>query len=283
MNVRTLLPADVDLHKVQQGIKLIVYALLLINFGYYIAEDWNRALHTLGPEAGLVDWAGEFAASIDEAGWFLLLFMFELETYILEDDAWTGWVARAVHGIRIACYLMLGHTVYAYLVAALALSGAGPVDGVQDLCELKDSGSSYVYNLEYTDITAANCSELSTADRYYWLEPGTVVSDAAGLALETELAWVDLAEAVIWLIIVLAIEVVVRLQNRNITDGTLIHVAKRSQWLLYLLLVAIAIYWATLSHWLYVWDEFVWIAGFAAIEMNISDWRQDILEEQAAA
>jgi hypothetical protein len=47
--------------------------------------------------------------------------------------------------------------------------------------------------------------------------------------------------------------------------------------------VAIAIYWATLSHWLYVWDEFVWIAGFAAIEMNISDWRQDILKEQAVA
>ncbi len=283
MEVSALLPANVNLHKLQQGIKWTVYTLLLINFGYYIAEDWNAAVHTLGPEAGLLDWAGEFATSIDEAGWFILLFMFELETYILEDEAWTGWVARLIHGVRAACYLMLAHTVYAYFVALMSLQAAGPVDGVQDLCELSETGVSYVYNLHYSGVTAASCSELSSADSFYWLEQGTLVSDAPGLALETELAWVDLAEAVIWLLIVLAIEVVVRLQNRNVTGGTLITVAKRSQIVLYLLLMAIAVYWATLSHWLYVWDEFVWIAGFAAIEMNIAEWRQDILDEQAAA
>ncbi len=283
MELRALIPAKVNLHKLQQGIKWTVYTLLLINFGYYIAEDWNRAIHTLGPDAGLLDRAGEFATSIDEAGWFILLFMFELETYILEDDAWTGRVARLIHGVRAACYLMLAHTVYAFFVAAVSLQAAVPVDGVVDLCELRDQDVSYVYNLHYTDITAASCGELSSANAFYWLEAGTLVSDAPGLALETKLAWVDLAEAVIWLLIVLAIEVVVRLQNRNITEGPLISVARRSQLVLYLLLVAIAVYWATLSHWLYAWDEFVWIAGFAAIEMNIAEWRQDILDEQAAA
>lgn len=283
MEVRALFPANVNLHKVQQGIKWSVYALLLINFGHYIAEDWNRAVHTLGPDAGLVDWAGAFTTSIDEAGWFLLLFMFELETYILEDEAWTAWVARLIHGVRAVCYLMLAHTVYAFFIAAMSLQAVVAVDGVVDLCELRDRDISYVYNLHYTDITAESCGELSSADRFYWLEANTVVSDAAGLALETRLAWVDLAEAMIWLLIVLAIEVVVRLQNQNVTRGTLIRAAKRSQIVLYLLLVAIAVYWATLSHWLYVWDEFVWIAGFAAIEMNISEWRQDILDEEAAA
>ena len=43
------------------------------------------------------------------------------------------------------------------------------------------------------------------------------------------------------------------------------------------MLIGIAIYWATLSHWLYVWDEFLWIAGFAAIEMNLSEWRNELL------
>lgn len=283
MDVRALFPANVNLHKLQQGIKWTVYTLLLINFGYYIAEDWNRAIHTLGPGADLVDWAAEFATSIDEAGWFLLLAMFELETYILEDETWTARVARLVHGVRALCYLMLAHTVYAYLVAALSLQPVVAVDGVVDLCELGERDVSYVYNLHYTEITAESCDGLSSADRFYWLEADTVVSDAAGLALETRLAWVDLAEAVIWLLIVLAIEIVVRLQNRNITGGALISAAKRSQIVLYLLLVAIAAYWATLSHWLYVWDEFVWIAGFAAIEMNLSEWRRDILDEEAAA
>lgn len=36
---------------------------------------------------------------------------------------------------------------------------------------------------------------------------------------------------------------------------------------------------ATLSHWLYTWDTFLWIAGFAAIEVNINEWREEFLEE----
>ena len=68
MKLRAVLPDDLDLRKLQHGIKWTVYTLLLINFGYYIAEDWNRALHTLGPEAGWLDRAGAFATSIDEAG-----------------------------------------------------------------------------------------------------------------------------------------------------------------------------------------------------------------------
>ncbi len=49
------------------------------------------------------------------------------------------------------------------------------------------------------------------------------------------------------------------------------------KFLLYLSLIIIGIYWATLSHWLYLWDELVWIGGFAAIEMNVSQWRDELL------
>jgi hypothetical protein len=27
---------------------------------------------------------------------------------------------------------------------------------------------------------------------------------------------------------------------------------------------------------MFAWDEFVWIAGFMAIEMNVVDWRNEI-------
>jgi hypothetical protein len=102
----------------------------------------------------------------------------------------------------------------------------------------------------------------------------------AGLNLERHLAWVDLAEAVVWLLIVFAIELVVRLQNQGVTGGSLISTLNALQLFLYSTLIAFSIYWATLSHWLYVWDEFVWIAGFAAIEMNISNWRDELLEDK---
>jgi len=264
------------MHRVQQAIKWTVYTLLIVNFGFYIAEDWNRALHSLDAGATLFEWTTEFATSIDELGWFLLLAMFELETYVLEDEQWTGWSAALIRGMRLACYLMIGHTIVAYGAAALQIESAPAVSGVDDLCELADGETAYVYNLHYTTINDTNCETLSDASQFYWVKEGTVVTDPAGLELEQRLYWVDVVEAVTWLVIVLAIEAVVRLQGRGISSGRTISLLNGMQLALYLLLVGFATWWATLSHWLYFWDELLWIGGFAVIEMNLSEWREEM-------
>jgi len=49
--------------------------------------------------------------------------------------------------------------------------------------------------------------------------------------------------------------------------------------LMYLLLMGLGFYWVSLGHWLYFWDGLLWIGGFAAIEMNLSQWRDEILEQ----
>ena len=84
--------AEINMHKIQQTIKWTVYALLIVNFVFYVFEDWNRAMHTLNAGSTVLKWTGEFATTIDELGWFLLLFMFEIETYIVDDEDWTGWI-----------------------------------------------------------------------------------------------------------------------------------------------------------------------------------------------
>jgi len=272
-------PQSIDLHRLQQGLKWIVYTLLLINFGFYIYEDWDRAMHTLTPESTFIDVAGEFATSIDEAGWFILLFMFELETYILEDEDWKGWVAHTVHGVRIACFLMLAHTVFAYGDTVIKYEQTIPIETATSLCDLADRDVSWVYNLEYTAVDAENCAELSDAGRFYRLGDDPAVTSLAGLKLERTLALIDLVQAVVWLLIILSIEIVVRMQNHGIAESPVIRVANTAKILLYLLLFAFAVYWASLSHWLYAWDEFLWIAGFAAIEMNVSEWRDELLEQ----
>ena len=53
------------------------------------------------------------------------------------------------------------------------------------------------------------------------------------------------------------------------------HAAK----VLYAVLFAHAAWWAYTGHWVWAWDQFLWIAGFWAIEMNLSDWREEIREE----
>ena len=125
-----------NMHKIQQTIKWTVYALLIVNFVYYIFEDWNRAVHTLHAGSTLLDWTGEFATSIDEIGWFLLLFMFELETYIIDDENWTGWIAHTVRGVRLLCYALIAHTVYAFAIVVIGLQPTVPVDEVADLCDM---------------------------------------------------------------------------------------------------------------------------------------------------
>jgi hypothetical protein len=281
MNLAVTNDARIDWHKVQQAVKWIVYTLLIVNWVFYFFEDWNRAMHTLTAESGFLDWTEEFATSIDESAWFLLLFMFEIETYVVDDKDWKGWITHTVRGVRIACYVMLAHSVYAFTIIVMNLQPTIPVEGISDLCELNGSGVSYVFNLEYTEVDADTCTNLSDGTQLYHIADDPLVTTLAGLELERDLAWADLAEVIIWLLVLLVIEIVVRMQSHGISGGPLIKGGNAIKLLLYASLMGLGIYWASLTHWLYLWDEFLWIAGFAAIEMNLSEWRDEMQEETA--
>jgi hypothetical protein len=178
---------------------------------------------------------------------------------------------------------MIAHAIFAYLVVIVSLQPTIPVEGVASLCDVVDDNVSYVYNLRYTEVNGDTCAGLSDASEFFWLADDPIVTDEAGLNLERDLAWADLIEAAIWLVIVLAIEAVVRLQGRGVTRGPVVSAANGIQIVLYATLIGIGIYWASLSHWLYFWDELVWIGGFAAIEMNISEWRDELLDKEVTA
>ena len=42
----------------------------------------------------------------------------------------------------------------------------------------------------------------------------------------------------------------------------------------YAVLFLDAAYWAWMGHWLYTWDQLLWILGFWAIEFNLKEWRE---------
>ncbi len=272
---------DTRLHALQQGLKWTIYTLLIVNFVFYFFEDFNRTLHVITPDSGLFKWTREFAQSIDLAAWLILLFMFELETYILEDESWKGWVSRSVRGLRVICFLMIAHTVVAYSNSVIELSPTVPVAGAATLCDVVDEDVSFVFNLEYTDVTDENCAQLSPAAQFFRVGNDPVVSSFEGLQLERYLAWVDLTEVIIWLVVILLIEITIRAQDRGVTGGRFITTVKRVKLGLYASLMAMGVYWLTLGHWLYFWDELLWVAGFSAIEVNLSEWRDELKEEAA--
>ncbi len=266
--------------QIQQVFKWVVYSLLFLNWLFYIHEDWTRWTHTATETAGFFGFTSEFATSIDVSAWLLLIAMLELETYALDDETLDGWVTRILHGVRLLCFVMIAHTVWAFGNAVVAYEQTRAVDGVSDLCDLAGRGVSHVYNLEYTEVNETNCADLGTKGQIYWLGDNPLVTDLEGLELERKLAWADLIEVVVWLLILAAIEIVVRLQDRNITGGLLLWTMTKVKLALYAVLLGLGIYWAHLGHWLYFWDEILWIGGFAVIEMNVSDWRSEILDKQ---
>jgi len=263
-----------------QAVKWTVYTLLLINWGFYFVEELYISSHTLRQGGTILEWTREFATTIDEFAWFGLLFMFELETYSLEDKALEKKrVRRAIHGLRLLCYVFIVHTIYARVTDVIEFNEVVRAPEVTGLCQLAGSEISFGENFDYTIIDRDNCAEFSEDTRFYYLDP-SVITDLDGYELERRLLWIDLVEACTWLLIMIALELAVWLQNRNITGGRLMLVSHAGKFL-YGVLWAAAAYWVWKGHWVYAWDEALWILGFWAIEGNLSEWRDEIREEEA--
>ena len=201
-------------HQIQQVFKWVIYSLLFVNFIFYIHEDWTRWTHTSVAATTLFDLTSEFATSIDTSAWFILLAMLELETYVLDDETLDGWVSTLLRGIRVVCFLIIAHTVVAFTDGVIEYGKIQPIEGVSSLCELQGQDLSHVYNLKYSEITAENCADLPVEGQLYMLGEDPRVVDMAGLQREQDLAWADLVEVICWLIVIAAIEIVVRLQDR---------------------------------------------------------------------
>ncbi len=261
-----------------QWLKWSVYTLLLLNWVYYGVEEMGMAAHTLRQGGDFLDWTGAFETSLDLAAWFGLLFMFELETYAIGNEAWRhAWVRGTVRGVRLVCYLFLVHTL---VVRAGDVNHAWTLEASPEIaspCQLAGQDISWGENYRYTVITTDNCAFLSDEREFFMLEP-SVVTDTSGLKLEKTHTAVDLADAITWILVIWAIELAVWLQNRNVTRGWLM-AASHTVRVLYLILFANAGWWIWTGHWVWAWDQSLWICGFWAIEHNLSEWREDIRDQ----
>lgn len=261
-----------------QILKWTVYSLLLVNFGYYLVEEIYIASHTLRQGGTFLQWTEELATTIDLLGWFGLLFIFELETYALSEETFEKKSVRwSLLFVRLVCYILLAHTVYARISAMNGFQQVTQAPQITNLCQLADQDISFGENYRYTIVDQSNCTELSKDNTFFFLDP-TVITDTDGFKLEKKLVYLSMNDVVMWLLVIWAIELAVWLQNRNITGGKLMLVTHAAKFF-YTVLFLHAGFWVYIGHWLYAWDQFLWIAGFWAIEKNLSEWRDEIREE----
>ncbi|MEE4279798.1 MAG: hypothetical protein V2I82_15130, partial [Halieaceae bacterium] len=141
----------------RQLVKAVVYSLLLVNFAHYVLVDINVAGHTMHPGWRWHDWLAAFATSLDETAWFLLLILLELETYLLDDAAFTPLRLRVMQALRLLCILFIGHTVIAFGNSLVELSRSTEL-AEADVCALTGRDLSFARNLDYTEITDESCA-----------------------------------------------------------------------------------------------------------------------------
>ncbi len=271
---------NIDRDKIFQLFKYSVYALLTLNIYLFFAIEWAASPHRFADGIIPSDIIQGFAATIDTAAWVILLLMFELETYLLDDRHFTKRVTWTLHGLRAFCYIFIVYAFYGYLTKLIFLFGSGPLPNVSDICSLVDGQWAYAVDFdEYEILTAANCSAFSTANSFLQYPGMLAVVDQTGLTDILRLAWVDVINAAVWLLVVIVLEIDVRLQERHKLEGVVLRLSNLSKYILYSVLFLAAVYWGIKSDFVDFWDAFLWLVAFVFIELNVLEWRQESLEE----
>lgn len=259
-----------------QLFKYSLYILLTINAFVFFSEELpaTRLEFPHGVAAG--DFFTAYAATIDTAAWVILLLMFELETYVLEDRHFTPAVTWSLHSLRAICYLFIVSAFYGYITDTLFVLQTSPLAGVTDICSLVGKDWSYATTFgEYAEITVANCASFSGLDTFFRFDGVTAVVDQPGLLDIQFLAWVDVVNAGVWLLVVLVLEIDVRLQEHNRLEGLALHISTAVKVILYSTLVLALVAWYVKSDFVDWWDAVLWLLAFVFIELNVVEWRQE--------
>ena len=257
--------------------------MLTANIFIFFAEEWAAVPHRFSDGIAPGDLIEAFAATIDTAAWVVLLLMFELETFVLDDKQFTPRVTWTLHGFRAVCYAFIVYSFYGYIVKMLFLAGATPMATAGDLCSIIDGQWAYAVDLdEYVVLTASNCQTVSSAASFMQLPGLSALVDQAGLTEIIRLTWVDIINAGVWLLVVMILEFDVRMQEHNRLEGAALKFSNSSKFALYSTLFVAAVYWGFKGDFVDFWDAFLWLVAFIFIELNVFDWRRESIEEQQA-
>ena len=265
-----------------QLFKYSIYGLLTINVFVFFGEELLATRLEFPDGVAPRDFFMAYAATIDTAAWVILLLMFELETWVLEDRHFTRAVSWSLHALRAICYLFILSAFYGYVVDAIFVYQTLPLASVTDLCRLAGQDWSYATTFgEYAEITITNCASFTNLNAFQQFAGTQAVVDAPGLADIRFLAWVDVVNAAVWLLVVLLLEVDVQLQEHNLYEGLAFFLSTVAKIVLYSILAVAVVIWAVKGDFVDWWDALLWLVAFVFIELNVFEWRQKSHETQS--
>jgi len=259
--------------------KWVTYALLCLNEFFFWQEDAAAATHLYTNGVTIGELINAYAATIDNAAWLVLMFVFELETSVIPHRKLTTRLKWSLTAVSAACYALILYSFYGYLQLLLLSYDFIPTS-IDDTCKLIGAGYSVVIDLgEFIPLTADNCLAFAGEKIFQLGDRGDLIATAESIGLARRLAWTDVANASAWLGVVAILEADVWMQLKGALSPGFNRFSKASKVLFYGTLVAAAIQWQIDGGFVDTWDAYLWLIAFVFIEMNFFEWQ----EEEATA
>jgi hypothetical protein len=104
--------------------------------------------HTFTGGMGGAEFVQVFAATIDTAAWVVLLLLFELETYVLDDRRIRGGIKLALHGVRGVCFIAIVYAFTGYCAELLTLYHVQWLTDAFNACGRIEAGWSVLVDLD---------------------------------------------------------------------------------------------------------------------------------------
>ena len=266
----------INSNRLFQLFKYAVYAFLTLIIFLFYAEEAAAAPLQFPDGVNLGNLREAYAATIDTLAWVILLLMFELETYVLEDEQFTPKISITLRSLRALCYVAIIMAFVGYVDDMHFVRDTVALAGISDLCSLPAGDWSWAITFgEYLPVTAANCATLSEASSFIQYRDLPVLVDAAGDIEIVRLAWADVINGAAWILVVVILEVDVWLQERHRYDGFALYASNTIKFVLYSTLLLVAVYWTFKGDFLDTWDAYMWLVAFVFIELNVFEWRQE--------
>jgi hypothetical protein len=256
-----------------KAFKYSVFALLTVNTGHFFFENLAGVSFTYGQGLNFGDIIVAYTDAIDTAAWLVLLLLLELETSLVPDEKLKGWAGASINAASVLCWAAIIYSFYGYVATLGVPYGFAPYAGV-DPCGLVGAGASLATSLaQYLPLDAENC--LTLAAGAYFNTGDAMFATPENVSLIKRLAWTDVVNAGIWLIIVVILELEIYLQSSKLFGGAFFIAYKSFKLVLYGVLVVDVFYWLALGEPWAAWDALLWLVAFFFIEMNMLSWQEE--------
>lgn len=257
-----------------QVFKYTVYLVIVYNVIYFILEDHGAAAHRFRDGVSWAEFTDAYAQGVDSLAWLVLLLVFEIETWVLDDHKYKGLLKYSLNALSALCYFFIVRAGLGYAQKLMFVLGFEPISLVA-ACDGVGTYLSYAVEIDsYISLMADNCSDVSTGPFLASLE-NSIIADAKTYDVMVLLGYVEVVNAFTWMAVVILLWIDVFMQMRGSLTDRLYRINVWAKSTLYLVLFACAIIWGIDGNFMDFWDAFIWIVAFFFIEMNIFHWHEE--------